>query len=194
VVHSDGFTPDAFLARLALDDFVERFVAIQMALEGAIAARSAPVELRPVVSDADWEALLGLVRANHAERRAVDGLDLPAGFSEAMVETYRAKGENYLLHLVIEGGAPIAYGGRAVAPNGAGMIEDIFTLPSARRRGVATGVIAALADQLRESGCRPIFLGALANDRPKRLYARLGFRPVTLTRTWARKLPETEKS
>jgi predicted GNAT family acetyltransferase len=43
---------------------------------------------------------------------------------------------------------------------------------------------------LRARGCEPIFLGALANDRPKRLYARLGFRPVTLARTWARKLPD----
>ena len=34
VAHTDGFTPDAFLARLAFADFKERFVVIQMALEG----------------------------------------------------------------------------------------------------------------------------------------------------------------
>ena len=31
---------------------------------------------------------------------------------------------------------------------------------------------------------------ALANERPKHLYARLGFRPVTFARTWVRKLPD----
>src|ERR1700689_1701967 len=70
------------------------------------------------------------------------------------------------------------------------MVEDLFTLPSARRRGVITGVIATFVDRLRASGCRPIVIVALANERPKHLYARLGFRPVTLARTWTRKLPD----
>ena len=74
--------------------------------------------------------------------------------------------------------------GHAVAPNRAGMIEDLFTLPTARRRGVITGVIAALVDRLRAANYDPVFLGAFANDRPKHLYARLGFRSVTLARTW----------
>ncbi|HEY1453962.1 MAG TPA: GNAT family N-acetyltransferase [Roseiarcus sp.] len=187
VVHTDCFSPDAFLARLALD-FDERFVAIQMALEGDLADRGAPVTLRPVVDDADFDALLRLVIVNHAERQETDGL--PPEFSAAMVEVYRSKRDGYRFHLAIKEGVPIAYGGSAAAPNGAGMIDDLFTLPSERRRGVITGMIAALVDDLRARGCEPIFLGALANDRPKRLYARLGFRPVTLARTWARKLPD----
>ena len=189
VVHSDCFTPDAFLARLALD-FDERFVAIQMALEGDLAARGAPVTLRPVVDDADFEALLRLVIVNHAERQEIDRLHLPPEFSAAMVDVYRSKRDAYCFHLAIKEGVPIAYGGCAAAPNGAGMIEDLFTLPSERRRGVITGVIAAFVDELRARGCEPIFLGALANDEPKRLYARLGFRPITLARTWARKQPD----
>lgn len=188
VIHADRSTPDAFLARLALD-FDERFVVVQMALKGDLADRGAPVTLRPVVEDADFEALLRLVMMNHAERRDRDALDLPPEFSAAMVDVYRAKGDAYRFHLVIKEGVPIAYGGRATAPNGVGMIEDLFTLPSERRQGVITGVIAALVDQLRASGCHTIFLGALVNDQPKHLYARLGFRPRTLARTWARKLP-----
>jgi GNAT superfamily N-acetyltransferase len=190
VVHSDCLTSDKFLARLALDDVEERFVAIQMALEGDVADRGAPVELRPVMTDGDRDALLRLVMANHAERRDIDGFDFPPEFSAAMVETYWAKGDAYHFHLTIEGGVPIAYGGYAAAPNGVGMVEDLFTLPSARRRGVITGVIATFVDRLRASGCRPIVIVALANERPKHLYARLGFRPVTLARTWTRKLPD----
>ena len=135
VVHADCLTSDTFLARLALNDFEERFVAIRMALEGDVVDRGAPVELRPVATDGDWDVLLRLVMANHAERRDIDGFDFPPEFSAAMVETYRAKGDAYHFHLTIEGGVPIAYGGCAAAPNGVGMIEDLFTLPSARAPG-----------------------------------------------------------
>jgi hypothetical protein len=46
VIHTDCFTPNAFLARLALDDFEERPVTIQMALQGELTDRGAPIELR----------------------------------------------------------------------------------------------------------------------------------------------------
>jgi hypothetical protein len=46
VIHTDCSTLDAFLARLALDDFEERPVTIQMALQGELTDRAAPTELR----------------------------------------------------------------------------------------------------------------------------------------------------
>ena len=184
VVQTDGFTPDAFLACLALNDFIERPVTIQMALLETIADRGAAVTLKPVVSEADWDAVRRLVVANHAERQSVDDLGLTPEFSREMTETYRMKGSAYAFHLVVEDGTPVAYGACAAAPNGVGMIEDLFTAPAARHRGVARGMIAAFVDRLRSAGCHAIFLGALADDQPKRLYARLGFRPVTLARTW----------
>ncbi len=186
VIHTDGFTSDVFLARLALDDFVERPVTIQMALLGALADRGAPVSLRPVSGDEDWEALLSLVIANHAERQDLADLGLTAAFSWRMTEVWRKKSPAYQLYLAIEDGTPVAYGGCAAAPGGVGMIEDLFTLPEARRRGVARGLIADFVDRLRGAGCRTVFLGALADDWPKRLYASLGFRPVGLARTWVR--------
>ena len=48
VVHTDCFTPDAFLARLALEDFEERPVTIQMALQGELTDQGAAIDLRPV--------------------------------------------------------------------------------------------------------------------------------------------------
>jgi len=189
VIHTDCFTPDSFRARLALEDFTERFVTIQMALQGELTLRGAPIQLRPVVDEVDWEMLLRLVLANHAEGRSSADLKLPPEFSRQMVATYRAKTGSYHFEVVIEDGAAIAYGGYAAAPNGVGMIEDLFTLPAARRRGVATGMIAALVDRLRAKGSRTIFLGALAAERPKRLYARLGFHPVTLASAWVREEP-----
>ena len=186
VIHTDSFTSDAFLARLALDDFAQRPVTIQMALSGALAGAGASVLLKPVIREEDWEALLSLVVVNHAERQDLADLGLTAAFSWRMTEVWRKKSPAYTLYLAIEDDMPVAYGGCAAAPGGVGMIEDLFTLPVARGRGVARGLIAAFVDRLRGAGCRTVFLGALADDWPKRLYASLGFRPVGLARTWVR--------
>jgi len=188
VIHTDGFTPDAFLARLALDGFAERPVTIQMVLEGEVRERGTAVELRPVTEEDDWRALLALVRADHVEGRRTADLELSAGFSAQVVTAYRAKSHAYHFHLVMLDGRPVAYGAFAAAPNGAGMIEDLFTLQAARRRGIASAMIAAFADRLHALGCDTIFLGALATEPPKHLYARLGFRPVALARSWMKDL------
>ncbi len=188
VVHTDGFTSEAFLARLLLDGFEERSVTIQMALDGEITDRGADVELRPVIDEADWQTLLQLVLLDHAEGHRTSGLEVSPEVSAGLVAGYRAKSHANHFHLVMQNGAPVAYGAYAAAPNGAGMIEDLFTLPSARRQGLATGLIAAFADRLRVAGCHTIFLGALASEQPKHLYARLGFRPVSLARSWVRDL------
>jgi GNAT superfamily N-acetyltransferase len=189
VVHTDAFTPDAFLARLALDDFEERPVTIQMALDGEVADRGGAIALRAVEGDADWDALHRLVLADHAEGRRTSGLDIAPQVSAGMVAGYRAKAPTYRFHLAMLDGDPVAYGAHAASPNGAGIIEDLFTLPSARRNGIATAMIAAFTDRLRDAGCRTIFLGALVGEQAKHLYARLGFRPITLARSWTRERP-----
>ena len=187
VIHTDCHTPDAFLARLAFDDFEERPVTIQMALRGDLADRGASIELLPAARDSEWDALLKLVLADHAEGRRTGGLDVPPEVTAGMVAVYRAKSGAYHFHLAMQDGVPVAYGAHAAAPNGVGMIEDLFTLQSARRRGVATAMIAAFTDRLRADGCQTIFLGALAAEQPKHLYARLGFHPVGLSREWVRR-------
>lgn len=189
VVHTDGATPDACLARLALEDFEERPATIQMALRGAVRREGPAESFRPVVSDADWGALRSLVEEDFAEGGRTPDLDLSPAFAAAMVASYRAKAGGCQYNLVMRNDEPVAYGAYAVAPNGVGMIEDLYTRPAARRQGVASGLIAAFADRLLERGCRTIFLGALASERPKRLYARLGFEPVGLARTWVKAAP-----
>jgi GNAT superfamily N-acetyltransferase len=191
VVHTDGFTSEAFLARLLLDGFEERPVTIQMALDGEITDRGATVDLRAVVDDADWQTLLELVLLDHAEGRRTSGVEVSPEVSAGLVAGYRAKSPDCQFHLVMQDGSPVAYGALAAAPNGAAIIEDLFTLPSARRQGLATGMIAAYVDRLRGAGCHTVFLGALASEQPKHLYARLGFRPVSLARAWVRELGRT---
>ncbi len=184
VAHTDGFTPEPFLARLAFEDFEERPVIIQMALAGEIGRR--PLDLRVVQSEVDWATLAPLVRADHVEGKKTGGLDIPPEISADIVASYRAKSPACRYHLAFEGGAPVAYGACAAAPNRVGIIEDLFTSPTHRRHGVASAMIAAFVDSLRDDGCDAVFLGALAGETAKRLYARLGFQPVALARAFVK--------
>jgi GNAT superfamily N-acetyltransferase len=186
VAHTDGFTPQPFLARLAFEGFEARFLTIQMALPAHVPLARPPVDLRPVASAQDWRELHRLVRLNHEEGRTTEAIELPPEFTAEVIESYRDKAPETAFHLVIAEGAAVAYGACAMAPNGLGMIEDIFTHPAHRRRGLAGGMIADFVAGLRGRGCDAVFLGALAAETAKRLYADLGFAPVSLSQTWVR--------
>lgn len=185
VVHSDPFTPEPFMARLALDGFVEQPATIQMALCGDVPAEPAD-DLHPVDDEDDWRALAELVARDHDEGRRTDGLKLSRAVTDGIVAGYRAKAPGFRFHLARVGGAAVAYGGMGIGPGRTGIIDDLFTLPSHRGRGIASGIIAAFARRMREEGCATVFLGALVGERARLLYAGLNFRPVMLTRRWVR--------
>lgn len=188
VVHTDPTTPAPFGARLALDGFVEQPAVIQMVLAGTVAAATAgpAADLAPVETDADWGVLAALVRRDHEEGARTGGKRLSPVVTDAIVSGYRAKDGPYRFHLSRVAGRPVGYGALALAPSGAGMIEDLFTLAAFRRRGIASAMIAAFAAGLDAEGARCVFLGAQAGERARHLYARLGFRPIMLTRCWVR--------
>jgi GNAT superfamily N-acetyltransferase len=192
VVHTDAFTPDCFLARLAYLGFEERPVVVQMTCERLKPMARAPVELVEIADDDGWAALTALVRADVAEGKRTGGLDLDDAVVDDMVANYRAKAPAYRFHLAVLAGAPVAYGAMIAAPNGMGMIEDLFTLPSARRRGIASTMIAHFDAALRAEGCTGIFLGAVAAEEAKSLYYNLGFRPAMLSRCWVKQVRQDD--
>lgn len=79
---------------------------------------------------------------------------------------------------------PGAYLSSWVAPNGVGQVEDLFTHPDFRRRGLATGLIQHGVADCRARGAREVFLIADPGDTPKQMYAALGFRPLALLREY----------
>ena len=186
VVHTDGATPDIFLARLAFDDYQERFVTIQMALQSRARLPAAAPDLRLVETPAQWATLARLVRENHVEGLTTGGIELDADYTADVLAGYRARSAICRYYLVHEGEAARAYGSCAVLPGGLGMIEDVFTSAAHRRRGVGGAMIAALVERLRAQDCDEVFLGALAGEQAKGFYARLGFRPVALARMWVK--------
>lgn len=77
-----------------------------------------------------------------------------------------------------------AYGAGVLCANGLGMVEDLFTLPAFRKRGIATAIIARVIAHVRRQGAYQVLIGAHATEPPKRLYAALGFTPVCVTREY----------
>ena len=187
VVHADPFTPERFLARLAYEGFVEQPVVIQMICDQLASNRDIGVTFVEVVEQPEWDVLAALVAADVAEGKRTGALDLDREFVRGMVANYRRKLPQYRFFLAVRDGQALAYGAYAVAPNGMGMIEDLFTLPSARRQGIASALIARFDRELREAGCRQVFLGALAEEEAKTLYFSMGFRPAMLTRCWVKR-------
>ena len=179
----DPLTPPAVAARLALDDYRELTPTIQMVLEGPLRAAPPAVDLRPVTSDADWRSLAALLAADHAEGARTGG-PLPDHVTEGMLASYRAKVPAYQFYLARIDGDDCAYGAAVRCPGDIGMVEDLFTLPSRRRGGIASAIIERAVADLRRLDAGPILIGAHAGEAPKRLYAALGFAPICVTREY----------
>jgi GNAT superfamily N-acetyltransferase len=183
VFHIDPWTPPAFEARLVLDDF-EFEDEIQLLLEGELdlARDPPPVEMRLVESDEDWSTIRRLTRLDHEEQARRDVHPLwDEEVTTEMVATKRAKAPELRFWLARAGGADCAFLSSWPGVDGIGKVEDLFTHPDHRHRGIATALIVHCVGDARERGAGPVLIGALPNDTPMRMYAAMGFRPFCVT-------------
>jgi len=67
---------------------------------------------------------------------------------------------------------------RLFSDDGVGQVEEVATLSHARNRGLARSVVLAAVEASKAEGHELTFLGALADDWPRKLYARLGFEEI----------------
>jgi GNAT superfamily N-acetyltransferase len=180
----DSLTPDAFVARLALLGFKELSPTLQMVLEGPLAASGVNAGLRPVTSESDWRTLYELVRADHMEGKVTFGMTIDEEITRGIVAGYRSKSAVSQFFLATLDGVDCAYGSAVMGPWAMGIVEDLFTLPAYRKRGLATRMIRHLVDHAREGGMGPMLIGTHVDQAPKTLYAALGFVPQCLTRQY----------
>tara|TARA_R110001606_G_scaffold260264_3_gene408106 strand:+ start:5757 stop:6557 length:801 start_codon:yes stop_codon:yes gene_type:complete len=187
-ISTSPFTSPAVIARLAFDDYREETPVIQMVLQAPLKATH-PVGygLQPVASDTDWQTLYELVLTDHSEGARTRGKKVEPHVTRGMVDGYRRKTGPCHFFLASIDGTPCAYGSATIAPNGMGMVEDLFTLPAFRRRGLASALISDCVDHLRQHGCTDILIGSLATEPPKALYRKLGFEPVCVTRSFMKR-------
>lgn len=189
VVDADPFTSPTFLARLALDGWQEQPAVILMAVQAPLAPVAAPAPgFDPIRTDADWAELRSLHKLDLAEG-ARTGAAHPAEIAEGLYQAMRRKAAAGRIFLARHGGRASAYAMAVPAPAGFGLVDDLFTAPDFRRRGVGSALLAHCVAWLRQQGCGTAFLTARASDRPKALYARMGFKPEMLVRRWVKTAP-----
>jgi GNAT superfamily N-acetyltransferase len=88
---------------------------------------------------------------------------------------------------VMEDGAPTAYL-RILRDGEDGEIDDVYCTPARRGAGLGSALLRAALRKLADEGARRTYIGADDDGRPKRLYARLGFRPAWVQHTFTRRL------
>lgn len=188
----DPRTPPRFEARLSLDGF-KSGADLQMLLSGPLLADPPPVDIRAVESADDWATVRRLKRLDDEDEASRPGrspreLDV----SRQMFEAKRAKSPYVRYFVATHDGLDCAFFSSWPGKNGVGVVEDLFTLPEFRRRGIATALIAHAVDDARKRGANEVLIGADPDDHPKRQYERLGFYPVCLYRGYWRDTPTRE--
>jgi len=181
----DPFTPPPFVARVVLDGYVTSET-LQLVLEGGLDARSSNISMRHVDTDADWSDYALLQHLEWQETTAKLGRPFDAAVAAEFVTSKRKKSPPVRYWLAWVDGVPRAYVCAWPGRNGVGMVEDLFTHPEFRHRGVATALIACAVADARGRGAGPVVIGADSGDTPKLMYAHLGFRPLLVTRQYMR--------
>jgi len=176
-----------FEARLALEGY-ERKDTLVMLLEGEPAGAAKPHDVRPVESKADWQAYSSLHEIDWREyaERIPGGID--AGVVEQLMRVRRVKSPPVRYWMAYVDGQPRAYLASWEGLDGVGQVEDLFTHPEFRHRGLATALIHRCVAHCRAHGAGPVVIVADTADTPKRMYAAMGFRPVATSRTYWKKL------
>jgi GNAT superfamily N-acetyltransferase len=186
--HLDPFAPPALAARLALDGFPfnEQLV---MSLEGDLRGEAREMDVRAVEGDAGWADFASLQHSDWDEVRHKQGKPPAPAVTIDFLVSKRCKQPHAQFWIVHASGRPAAYLSSWAAGNGIGVVEDLFTHPDFRLRGLATGLLAHAVTDLRQRGAKTIILSAIVDDSPKKMYAALGFTPLYVQRIYNRSVP-----
>ena len=189
VVHIDPLTPPLVEARLADEDYEDHTPILQMVLSGPIKAKPKNIDVRPVVGEGDWASLGKMIHENFVETGPKLSPAVALDVSRGLLAANRLKEPDFQFCIARLDGQDCGYGGGGFCPDGMGMVEDIFTRPAFRNRGVATAVIARAAKFARRQGAKDLMIGTDASDTVKHFYADLGFQPACVTRQYVKEKP-----
>jgi GNAT superfamily N-acetyltransferase len=186
----DFRTPPAFVARLALEGY-ERSDALVMLLEGGLAGAAAEHDIRAIRSEADWQAYAALHAVDWREYREKVKQPEQPEIGERMWGVNRRQQPPVQYWIAYVEGKPAAYFNSWAGIGGVGQVENLFTHPDFRHRGLATALIHHCVADCRRKGAGPIVITADPTDTPKNRYATMGFRPVAIYSHYLKKLTFT---
>lgn len=156
---------------------------LAMTLEGPLERGRAPgVHLRAVPDEATWDQFAyAMDRMNREEAWYAPSV------SREIVGSLRMKAELGALRLFVaeRDGRLVGTVGLALH-RGVGAIVSVGTLPDARRRGVGATLVVDMVDRARSAGADLIYLIARADDSPKDMYRKLGFKVELGFDVWLR--------
>ena len=184
----DFTTPPAFEARLALTGSRTR-ESLVMLLEGDLRGPVAIADIRECAGAAAWAAFETLALDNWRESSKRQGLPGGDDVGERLARVHRRRSPPMRYWLASSDSAPRGFLASWEGVDGMGQVEDLFVHPSARGRGLARALIAHGVVACRERGAGPIVIVADVHDTPKDAYARMGFRPVAVARSYLRSTP-----
>lgn len=185
-VKIDPLTPPTLEARLVLDGR-QGHAELHMMLpaDADLAARQSTANIRAVETDDDWATLAHLKRLDHIEAAERAGKPVRSeGDSWALINAKRAKSPEVRYFLAAADSVDCAFFSAWPGRNGVGVVEDLFTQPQFRRRGIATQLFAHAVADARARGASEVMTSADPDDTPKQLFAALGFMPVFLVRSY----------
>ena len=183
----DPFTPQPFVARLAVEGFA-REGTVQLVLEGDLLARPRELKIRRARSDTDWAVVADLTADDMREAAHREGREPPrADFLRQFVGMRREISSEMHMWLARDRGEDCGFLASWPGVERMGMVEWLFTRMEHRRRGIATALITHAVADARARGAREVLIGASAGADavPRRLYASLGFRPVCATEEYS---------
>ncbi len=130
------------------------------------------------------EVALADVRALNEAWLVEEGFGLDTEFLDAEQAFAERRGLRALA--VVKGGAAAAYLRILLAGDGA-EIDDVYCTPARRGQGLGSALLAAGLRAVAAAGARRTFIGADDAGRPKRLYARVGFRAAWVQHVFTRR-------
>lgn len=184
----DHRTPPELEARLALDG-EQRGATLVMLLErDLLGPPPAACDIRPLDTDAGWDAYGQLKRADWADRAPHLNED-PADTTvpDGLTSHHRLGCPPNRYFMAYVDNTPVGFFNAWEGHDGIGQVEDLFVLPAFRRRGIAHALIHHCVADARAHGAGSVVICADPADTPKHIYANLGWRPIALTRQFALK-------
>jgi GNAT superfamily N-acetyltransferase len=121
------------------------------------------------------------------ESRERRGQPADEDVARAMWQSTRNKQPPMQYWLAYEGERPIAYFASWQGHQGVGQVEDLFTHPDYRNRGIAKSLIFHCVEESRKAGADRVVITADPTDTPMHIYASLGFRPVAIATNYLKK-------
>ena len=179
----DRDTPTEFEAWLLMEGY-HRSDSLVMVLTDELRSTPKPHEIRLVQTDDDWLSYYDLIVT--ADRESDSGAPqvgdgLASNARDQRIAALQSVSPPVRYWLAYAEGAPRAFFSSWTSTDGIAVLDDLYTHPDYRRRGLATALAHHCVADSRARGAGPVALETDPVDTPKHMYATMGFRPLSVS-------------